>query len=484
MTNTLDVDHLSELENLHLIIECFDDMVGVFDLEFRCVAFNRALADAVAKADGAVIKIGENILDYIKPEQRAFWEPKIKRVFEGETVSEVFTYTGGTGELLYLQNTYKPLKNKDGEVIGGFQQVQNITQQYQQEKTIGKLAELYREIISNIPKTDLLLTDLDLTVLIAEGESIKQMGLTHKDFVGKTLFQVSEEHGTIADIEEAYKLLKQGIASELNFTFKHVDYAFYATPLYNSKQEMINHLIVFRNITEQVAFEKHLIELNKSKDNILGIVAHDLRNPVSTIIGLADLMKQEPSEAEELLELIRKAGNNALNIISDLLDIASLDNDHGLLDARLIDINKLIREIMDSLILFAEDKELQMMFSTNTPIIEIQADAIRLSRVFSNLIMNAIKFSYRGNPILINTTLSNKQLFITIQDFGMGIPEKYRELIFDKFTKASRKGTEGEKSLGLGMSIVKRILELHHGKIWLVSEENKGTTVHVELPVK
>lgn len=482
MTDIFHTTEIHELENLHQIIECFDDLIGVFDLEFRCVAFNKSLANAVKHADGAEMRIGENILDYINAEQRAFWEPKIKRVFSGEVVSEEFEYTGGAGGTLFLQNTYKPVFDKTGKVIGGLQIVKDITREKANEKQLERTTDLYRQLVSNIPRTDLLLTDLELKVIIAEGETIQSLGLTNNHFIGRTLQDISEEFGTSSHIMDAYKLLKEGIPSELNFTFKDIDYAFFATPLFDKEHIHTHNLVVFRNITEQKAFEKHLIELNKSKDNILGIVAHDLRNPVSSIIGLANLIEQEPADYAELIDLIKKAGNNALSIISDLLDIASLDNDRGLGESRMVNINQLIREIIESLQLFAEDKELELMFHSNEVVIEIPADAIRMSRVFSNLMMNAIKFSYRGNKILINTHIENNKLLITIQDFGMGIPEKLRELIFDKFTKASRRGTEGEKSLGLGMSIVKRIVELHHGKIWLESEENKGTTVYIELP--
>lgn len=105
----------------------------------------------------------------------------------------------------------------------------------------------------------------------------------------------------------------------------------------------------------------------------------------------------------------------------------------------------------------------------------------KFSRVISNLISNAVKFSHSNSTILITTQYTTESVLIKVADNGIGIPKQMQEVIFDKFTKAGRKGTAGEKSFGLGMSIVKQIVELHGGKIWLESEENKGTTIYIEL---
>ena len=142
-----------------------------------------------------------------------------------------------------------------------------------------------------------------------------------------------------------------------------------------------------------------------------------------------------------------------------------------------------INGIIQSNSFLAKDKELTINFKSNIPKIDIDINQSKFSRVINNLLVNAIKFSNRKADILVSAEAQTdrEKVIIKVQDNGIGIPDSMKSIIFDKFTKASRRGTEGEKSLGLGMSIVKRIVELHNGHIWLESKENVGTTIFIEL---
>jgi signal transduction histidine kinase len=132
-------------------------------------------------------------------------------------------------------------------------------------------------------------------------------------------------------------------------------------------------------------------------------------------------------------------------------------------------------------------KHFELMAKNHLPIsknkeeIFVRIHHDKFKRVISNLISNAVKFSDNGTKIIITTQYLNKRVLIKFKDHGIGIPPKLQEIIFDKYTKAGRFGTAGEKSFGLGLSIVKQIVKLHDGSVWLESEENKGTTVFIEL---
>ena len=107
----------------------------------------------------------------------------------------------------------------------------------------------------------------------------------------------------------------------------------------------------------------------------------------------------------------------------------------------------------------------------------------KFTRVIDNILTNALKFTPLGGKININISKSNTIALLKIEDNGIGIPLHLQALIFDKFTTAGRRGTSGEKSLGLGMSICKKIVALHQGKIWFESKDNTGTTFFIELPL-
>ena len=127
---------------------------------------------------------------------------------------------------------------------------------------------------------------------------------------------------------------------------------------------------------------------------------------------------------------------------------------------------------------------LQITFSCRSSKERIFAeiDEDKFMQVINNLISNSLKFTPKNGNIDVYLTESKKQVLITVADNGIGIPKKYHATLFEKFTNARRNGLNGEQSTGLGMSIIKTIIEWHKGKIWFDSEENKGTTFYIELP--
>ncbi|HNJ59138.1 MAG TPA: ATP-binding protein, partial [Chitinophagaceae bacterium] len=115
--------------------------------------------------------------------------------------------------------------------------------------------------------------------------------------------------------------------------------------------------------------------------------------------------------------------------------------------------------------------------------LKINADKEKLWRVFSNLIMNAIKFSHSGKSVYIHVEKYLNEIVVNVQDEGIGIPEKYYSKVFDMFAEAKRKGTFGEQPFGIGLHICKQIVEAHNGKIWFISNEPIGTSFYVSLPI-
>ena len=174
-----------------------------------------------------------------------------------------------------------------------------------------------------------------------------------------------------------------------------------------------------------------------------------------------------------------------MNIITGLLDISELDRPDYELKTEVIELVGFLSGIIQSNNILANDKELRIDFVTNVPNVLIELNEGKFLRVINNLLVNAIKFSHRKEKITVSLNLQfeRSSVIIKVRDHGIGVPDAMKSIIFAKFTKASRRGTEGEKSLGLGMSIVKRIVELHNGLIWLESNENEGTTVFIELPL-
>jgi signal transduction histidine kinase len=236
---------------------------------------------------------------------------------------------------------------------------------------------------------------------------------------------------------------------------------------------------------QKINLEKTLEKLENSsleKDRILRTVTHDLRNPIGGIAALTRSMAEDDytEEQKELINLICETSQNSLELINEILEVT--DNESSPLKKQLIDINALLSRNIELLRFKAAEKNQQIKLSLLPHSISILINREKISRVISNLISNAMKFSPNNAEIDVKVLEFENEIKISVKDNGVGIPDNLHEKVFNMFTEAKRPGTAGEKSFGLGLSISKQIVESHNGKIWFESDGKTGTTFYVRLP--
>jgi len=218
------------------------------------------------------------------------------------------------------------------------------------------------------------------------------------------------------------------------------------------------------------------------KNQVLGMVAHDLRNPLAAVESTAMLMELDEvdSDTRDNIEIIKASCAKARGIITDLLEAARND-DQNVIEATKVDLNVFVRKIIDS---WKIHNETRNTFTFSSAYIPLYAEVNRekLHRVMDNLISNAIKFSNADDKIEISLDKENGNAIIEIKDHGLGIPKELIPQLFDRFSKAGRTGLHGEQSTGLGLSIVKQIIQRHGGTIEVESVENEGSTFRISIP--
>ena len=254
-------------------------------------------------------------------------------------------------------------------------------------------------------------------------------------------------------------------------------------------------VVMLKRLNNQVneqkdKLEKAIAQLNqkeKDKTRILRSVAHDVMNPIASIIALADILEQDSAnysdESKEILNLIKEACKNSLNLSKNILE-AAMDIDEGNMGKEWVDMKKLVANCAELLNFRAQAKHQVIKTSIGTGDILAFVNKEKIWRVINNLIANAIKFSYENSELLVSLELIDGQVHIAVKDSGVGIPEKNRPFVFDMFTQAKIPGTSGEVPFGLGLSISLQIARAHQGNIWFDTEEGKGTTFHFEFPTK
>ena len=243
---------------------------------------------------------------------------------------------------------------------------------------------------------------------------------------------------------------------------------------------------ILENINDRKVLELKAERLYKAQEIVVNMVAHDLKSPLNTIQQLSAIIrknvnKQEKDEALLHLSLLDKTCSRKDVIINDLLIIGELELEDGPLLKQVVDVVEIAKTVVEQKLLVAQQKNIQINSDFSNPKIFAQVNKEKISRVFENLLSNAIKFTQTAGVINLKVLEEQSDLHIQIQDSGIGIPEAMQETIFNKFTKAKRKGTEGEQTTGLGLFIAKRIVEMHGGKIWFESIPNVGTTFFIRI---
>jgi len=233
------------------------------------------------------------------------------------------------------------------------------------------------------------------------------------------------------------------------------------------------------------SLNEKLTAADKEKNRFLGIVAHDLRNPLSSMRGLSQMMIEAPLEPEqqrEFLDTIYRTSDEMLGLVNDLLDVAVIESGRLALNRTDHDLVKMIQRRIRHLEPHARSK--QIAVSVDAPDGQrASIDGPRFNQVVDNLVSNAIKFSPPGSVVRVALQSHDGSFNFSVQDQGPGIPESERKLLYRSFQKLSARPTGGEKSTGLGLAIVKRIVDAHGGRIDVESGPTGGTRFAVTVPL-
>ncbi len=241
-----------------------------------------------------------------------------------------------------------------------------------------------------------------------------------------------------------------------------------------------------RDITrdKEVMFNAH--KFNTKKNATLEILAHDLATPLVLLQQLSEQLSWEinsPSDtAQELLRLMQRTCTQGVNLIHDFVDHEFLTSSEVELKRERADLVAWLRLLLEEYQRSEQHLKLEFKLVSGEQPIYVSFDVNKLQQVFNNLISNAIKFTPDGGSITVSVERRSGLAQVSVADTGVGIPAHLQPVLFDKFTKARRPGLRGERTTGLGMSVIKTILNLHQASIRFDSVEGQGTTFYLELP--
>jgi signal transduction histidine kinase len=253
----------------------------------------------------------------------------------------------------------------------------------------------------------------------------------------------------------------------------------------------INELLAGANATlqsnNQTLQEKNdeLAALNAEKNELMGIVSHDLKNPISAIHMYAELLHSKALGAEDAEAAIRQIGKTSdkmLDLVKNLLDVNRLESGGFAVNITPFDIAPVAESMVWQYASPADDKNIQLHFQHETSQSLALADEQALLQVLDNLVSNAVKYSPHGKNVFVRVKSGLSAVCVEVEDEGPGLSAEDQSKLFGKFARLSAQPTGGEHSTGLGLSIVKKMVEAMNGKVWCESELGKGARFIVELP--
>jgi len=259
------------------------------------------------------------------------------------------------------------------------------------------------------------------------------------------------------------------------------------SPVYIGTQ-FLGVVLVLRDITREV-------EADRAKSAFVASVSHELKTPLTPIKGYTDLLLLRAAgeineHQENFLKTIKSHADRLDVLVNDLLNISELDEENELNPEKIdqVELGPLLKAAITSMEsrLEHESKGIQVSLTVEPKLPSVAGDPVKLTQIFTNIIDNAFNYTYAGGTIDIEARSHDEnQILVAIKDSGIGIPEEFREKVWDRFERNEEHALVMEVAgTGLGLPIVKTLVEMHRGKVWFESQEGQGTTFYVLLPVE
>ena len=242
-------------------------------------------------------------------------------------------------------------------------------------------------------------------------------------------------------------------------------------------------------ITAAEAFERQrtavveLERLNQAKSDFVSIVSHEFRTPLTGIQGFSEMMQSEDLTLDEMREYagdINKDAHRLNRMITEMLDLDKMESGRMQLHREALDLNAIVSDVVDRVRPNAPEHPVSLRLD---PLVgELNGDRDKLTQVMANLLSNAVKYSPKGGEIVVSTRAEGDSAHVVVRDHGMGIPKASLEAIFERYGRVESPATRHIQGTGLGLPIVRQIVQLHGGTVWAESNVGEGSVFHITLP--
>ena len=319
------------------------------------------------------------------------------------------------------------------------------------------------------------------------------LGYRAKSLIGKNFFDFIPP-AAAGELKQKFRQSQKRAYTEkveIQFLCKDRSYRFLEFNAINLKHKegLRGFILDCRDITQRKRDAEELLRLQRAKEQFLANISHEIRTPINGIAGMAGLLGQDsgPEERDTYLNAIKHSAENLKVIINDILDLAAIESGKLRFEKIPFNLHDLLPSVVGMFTYQAKEKKLSLNYSIDHALNRILlGDPVRLNQILINLISNAVKFTHTGRIKITCVAEKMKktgcQVKIEVMDTGVGVPADKLDTIFESFSQADASVTRKYGGSGLGLTIVKQLVELQHGKIAVRSEEHKGSNFTVTIP--
>ncbi|MCO6429975.1 MAG: PAS domain S-box protein [Deltaproteobacteria bacterium] len=482
-------------QRLQSIIELSADAIVTKDLNGIILSWNKAaeriFGYSAEEAVGRAITL-------IIPEERHHEEELIlSKIRSGRKVSQFETERRRKdGTLINISVSSSPFTDPDGKIIGATKIARDITVQKKIDAALRESEQRFRMLADSAP-----------VMIWMSDENKGGIYFNHRwlEFTGRTL---SEESGEgwirsvhpddLALFRECWQAFDERRPFTLSYRLRRFDgrYRYVqdtGIPRFNEKGEFEGFVGSCIDVTEiknaeesERAAREQAERAGRMKDEFLATLSHELRTPLNAILGWSQLVKRYAASPENLiqgLEVIERNARNQAKLIDDLLDMNRIISGKVKFDITQIDLRSLIDDAIQTVAPAADAKEIKIECEYSSELPVIRGDQSRMQQVLWNLLANGVKFNHRGGLVRVVVRSFGDYIEIAITDTGQGIEPEFLPRVFDRFTQADASSTRQHGGLGLGLAIVRHLVELHGGSVSASSPgKGRGSTFLIILP--
>ncbi|AKB69567.1 sensory transduction histidine kinase [Methanosarcina mazei LYC] len=340
-----------------------------------------------------------------------------------------------------------------------------------------------------------IFVDPDFKIIWANKAALEHMKIDLEKAKGMCVKTTPDINGSLFGHMQLEKIFNSGNKESGEFSLENGTYWFVqAIPVTDDSGKIIGILGTFRDITERKAIEKLLQEkqvaeiANRTKSEFLANMSHELRTPLNSIIGFSDLLCDQiygklNEKQLKYANNISKSGKHLLNLINDILDLSKVEAGKMELDYREFELTDRLNSVKSLLSPIAARKNIKIEINVDKDLTTICADEARFVQIMYNLVDNAIKFSFENNPVRIEARRKGEFLETTVTDIGIGIKPEDQHKLFQPFSQVAAFSSKKFQGTGLGLSLVKQIVNLHGGYVWFRSIPGEGSTFAFSIPI-